>query len=166
MQRRLEAATGSRFSFVLSEGRKADLDSAQGGDDGLDIPASGLSTIVLPSSIIQSSSPPHHIPLPRTAATIFATIPLPCAVNGILRPRNVLELFEVEWLASALDQTPVDNLMVLYDVRDLIVDLIVYAAAWFGISKTLSWILIDGRSAAFDDGTLSRAKIRSGKWLH
>lgn len=106
MQRRLEAATGSRFSFVLSEGRKADLDSAQGGDDGLDIPASGLSTIVLPSSIIQSSSPPHHIPLPRTAATIFATIPLPCAVNGILRPRNVLELFEVEWLASALDQTP------------------------------------------------------------
>ncbi len=105
-------------------------------------------------------------PYLRIAASVFATIFLGFGINGILRPRNALEIFEFEAPASASDKKLVDNLMVLYGARDLFMGLAIYSAAYFGNRKTLGWILIAGSGVAFVDGAVCRAQIGRGEWNH
>lgn len=102
----------------------------------------------------------------RITASVFATIFLGFGINGILRPRNALEIFEFELPASASDQKLVDSLMVLYGARDVFMGLAIYSAAYFGNRKTLGWILIAGSGVAFVDGAVCRAQIGRGEWNH
>lgn len=102
----------------------------------------------------------------RIIASVFATIFLGFGINGILRPRNALEIFEFESPASASDQKLVDSLMVLYGARDVFMGLAIYSAAYFGNRKTLGWILIAGSGVAFVDGAVCRAQIGRGEWNH
>ena len=102
-------------------------------------------------------------PYLRIAASVFATIFLNFGINGILQPRNALEIFEFEPPASASDKKLVDNLMVLYGARDSFMGLAIYSAAYLGNRKTLGWILIAG-SVAFVDGAVCRAQIGRGEW--
>lgn len=92
----------------------------------------------------------------------MATIFLGFGINGILRPRNALEIFEFEPPASALDKKRVDNLMVLYEARDLFMGQTIYSAAYFGNRKTLSWILIADSGVAFVNGAVCRAQVGRG----
>jgi hypothetical protein len=52
----------------------------------------------------------------------------------------VLEFFEVHIPSSASDKKLVDNLIVLYAIRDVFLGLAFYAAAYFGDRRTLGWI--------------------------
>ena len=107
-----------------------------------------------------------HSPYLPVLATIFATIFLGYGINGLLRPRSALSVFEFDPPASASDQKLVDNLMILYAARDVFMALAIYAAAYFGTRKTLGWILIAGSGVAFVDGAVCRAQIGRGEWNH
>jgi hypothetical protein len=102
----------------------------------------------------------------RIAASVFATIFIGFGINGMLRPRNALAVFEFDLPASAADRKLVDSLMVLYGARDLFMGIAICVAAYFGNRKTLGWILIAGSGVAFVDGAVCRAQIGRGEWNH
>lgn len=99
-------------------------------------------------------------------SSIFGTLALGFGINGMLRPRKALAVFEFEPPASAADQKLVDSLIVLYGVRDVFMGLAVYSTTYFGNRKALGWILIAGSGVAFVDGIVSRAQIGRGEWNH
>lgn len=101
----------------------------------------------------------------RIAASVIATICVGFGINAILRPGNALEFFEFEAPASASDKKLVDNLMVIYGVRDIFMGVAIYVAAYFGERKTLGWILIAGSGVAFADGAVCWAQGK-GEWNH
>ncbi|KAF2191554.1 hypothetical protein K469DRAFT_720609 [Zopfia rhizophila CBS 207.26] len=105
-------------------------------------------------------------PYLRIAASVFATIWLCFGINGILRPRSALEVFEFDPPASTADKKLVDNLMVLYGARDVFMGLAVYATAFFGSRKALGMILLAGSGVAFVDGAVCIAQIGTGQWNH
>ena len=107
-----------------------------------------------------------HSPYLHLLATIFATIFLAFGINGLLRPRSALAVFEFDPPTSASDRQLVDNLMVLYAARDVFMGLAMYAAAYFGTRSTLGCILIAGSGVAFVDGAVCRAQIGRGEWNH
>jgi len=92
----------------------------------------------------------------RIAASAIATIFVGFGVNAILRPDNALAFFEWEAPTAASDKNLVDNLMVVYGVRDIFMGLAMYSTAYFGNRKALGWILIAGSGVAFADGAVAR----------
>ncbi|KAL8743377.1 MAG: hypothetical protein Q9190_004257 [Brigantiaea leucoxantha] len=101
----------------------------------------------------------------RIVASVFATIFTGFGINAIMRPQNALEFFEFEPPASASGQKLVDNLMVIYGVRDIFMGVAMYSAAYFGDRKTLGWIVIAGSGVAFADGAVCWAQGK-GEWNH
>lgn len=101
----------------------------------------------------------------RIAASVFATLFIGFGINGIIRPENALEFFELEAPAAASDKKLVDSLMVIYGARDIFMGLAIYSAAYFGDRKTLGCILIAGSGVAFVDGAVCRAHGK-GEWNH
>ncbi len=101
----------------------------------------------------------------RAAAGVFATIFVGFGVNAILRPENALTFFEFQPPTSAVDKKVVDNLMVVYGVRDIFMGLAIYSAAYFGDRKSLGWILISASGVAFADGAVCFVAGK-GEWGH
>lgn len=101
-------------------------------------------------------------------ATLFATIFLSYGLNGILRPRSALAVFDLPPPTTPSDQTLADSLIILYATRDVFMACALYAAAYFGHRKTLGWILIAGSAVAFGDGVVCRmAQVGvGGEWNH
>jgi hypothetical protein len=104
-------------------------------------------------------------PFLNLAASVFATIFVGFGVNAILRPDNALTFFEWEAPTAASDKNLVDNLMVIYGVRDIFMGLAMYSAAYFGNRKALGWILIAGSGVAFADGVVCWNQGK-GEWNH
>jgi hypothetical protein len=98
-------------------------------------------------------------------ANVFGTISIGFGINAILRPVSALSFFEFQPPASAADRKLVDDLMVVYGVRDIFWGLVIYIAAHFGNSKALGWILIAGSGVAFADGAVCYANGK-GEWNH
>ena len=101
----------------------------------------------------------------RIAASAIATIFVGFGVNAILRPDNALTFFEWEAPTAAPDKSLVDNLMIIYGVRDIFMGLAMYSTAYFGNRKALGWILIAGSGVAFADGAVCWNQGR-GEWNH
>ena len=101
----------------------------------------------------------------RIAASAIATIFLGFGVNAILRPNHALTFFEWEAPAAASDKDLVDNLMIVYGVRDIFMGLAMYSTAYFGNRKALGWILIAGSGVAFADGAVCWNQ-GEGEWNH
>jgi len=99
------------------------------------------------------------------AASAIATIFVGFGVNAILRPDNALTFFEWEAPAAASDKNLVDNLMIIYGVRDIFMGLAMYSTAYFGNRKALGWILIAGSAVAFADGAVCWNQGK-GEWNH
>ena len=104
-------------------------------------------------------------PFLNLAASVFATIFVGFGVNAILRPDNALTFFEWEAPTAASDKSLVDNLMVIYGVRDIFMGLAMYSAAYFGNRKALGLILIAGSGVAFADGVVCWNQGK-GEWNH
>ena len=107
-----------------------------------------------------SNSPFLHI-----AANVIGTIFVGFGVNAILRPDNALTFFEWEAPTTASDKSLVDNLMIIYGVRDIFMGLAMYATTHFGNRKALGWILIAGSGVAFADGVVCWNQGK-GEWNH
>ena len=73
-----------------------------------------------------------------------------------------------EWVppASASAKTLVNNLVVIYGVRDVYMGIVIYIAAYFGDSKTLGWIVIASSCVAFADGAICWIQQGKGQWNH
>ena len=106
-----------------------------------------------------------HSPILSIASSAIATLFVGFGVNAILRPDNALTFFEWEAPAAASDKTLVENLMVVYGVRDIFMGLVMYATAYFGSRKALGWILIAGSGVAFADGVVCWNQGK-GEWNH
>jgi Domain of unknown function (DUF4267) len=112
-----------------------------------------------------ASSKFSQSPSLRIAASVFATIFVGFGINAILRPENALTFFEFVMPTLAANKKLVENLMVVYGVRDIFMGLAIYSAAYFGDHKTLGWIVIAGSGVAFVDGAVCRAEGK-GEWNH
>lgn len=101
-------------------------------------------------------------------ATLSATLFLGYGLNGILRPRAALAVFDLPPPSTATDQLLADSLITLYATRDVFMAAALYAAAWFGHRKALGWILIAGSGVAVGDGVVCRAAQvgTGGEWNH
>lgn len=104
-------------------------------------------------------------PFLRIAASAIATITVAFGVNAILRPDHALTFFEWEAPTTPSDKNLVDNLMVVYGVRDIFMGLAVYSTVYFGNRKALGWILIAGSGVAFADGLVCWNQGK-GEWNH
>ena len=104
-------------------------------------------------------------PILYIASSAFATIFIGFGVNAILRPDNALTFFEWEAPTAASDKILVENLMVVYGVRDIFMGLAMYATAYFGSRNALGWVLIAGSGVAFADGVVCRNQGK-GEWNH
>ncbi|KAF4628985.1 hypothetical protein G7Y89_g9165 [Cudoniella acicularis] len=90
----------------------------------------------------------------RIAASVFATLFIGFGINALLNPTHALTFFEMAPPSSPYDKTVVDALMAVYGVRDIFMGVAIYAAAYYGESKSLGWIVLSGSAVAFADGAI------------
>lgn len=105
----------------------------------------------------------------RLSASAFGAIFVAFGINAILRPLNGLSFFPYappEPSASGHTHQLVDDLMKIYGVRDIFMGVAIWAAAAYGNSKVLGWIMVAGSSVAFADGAIVRASSPGGEWNH
>jgi hypothetical protein len=96
---------------------------------------------------------------------VMGIIPISFGINAILRPEHALTFFEFEPPVAPRDRSLVDNLMIVYGVRDIFMGLAVYAAGFFGTRKSLGWTLIATSAVAIADGAVCWSNGH-GEWNH
>ncbi|KAL2867492.1 DUF4267 domain-containing protein [Aspergillus lucknowensis] len=104
-------------------------------------------------------------PFLRLAGAAFGTICVGFGINAFLRPEHALSFFELDYPASGVERSVVDNLMYVYGARDVFMGLAAYIAAYFGNNKTLGWILLAISGVAYADGVICWANGH-GEWNH
>ncbi|KAH1487986.1 hypothetical protein LV164_008190 [Aspergillus fumigatus] len=97
--------------------------------------------------------------------TVVGFIPISFGINAILRPEHALTFFEFEPPVAPSDRSLVDNLMIIYGVRDIFMGLAIYAAGFLGTRKSLGWTLIATSAVAFVDGAVCWSQGH-GQWNH
>lgn len=110
--------------------------------------------------------PISQSPALRIAASAGATIALGFGINAIFRPESALTMFEWVPPASASAKTLVNNLVVIYGVRDVYMGVVIYIAACFGDRKTLGWIVVATSCVALADGAICWIQQGKGQWNH
>lgn len=98
-------------------------------------------------------------------ANIFGTIFIGFGINAILNPSNALTFFELPFPTSAFDRKVVEDLLIVYGVRDVFMGLAIYAAALLGEKRTLGWIVLAASTVAIADGMVCY-KEGKGEWNH
>ncbi|RWQ95885.1 hypothetical protein C8Q69DRAFT_467853 [Paecilomyces variotii] len=93
----------------------------------------------------------------RIITSALGTVCLGLGITDIIRPQDGLALLEFHSLPSSADQRLSNALMSMVGVRDLFMASAIYAASYFGTSKTLGWILFASGGVAFGDGMIARA---------
>ena len=106
-----------------------------------------------------------HSPSLHLAASAIAIIFVGFGINAILRPDHALTFFEWEAPAAASDKNLVNNLVIIYGVRDIFMGFVMFVTAYFGNRKALGWILIAGSGVAFADGVVCWNQGK-GEWNH
>ncbi|KAF4555991.1 Hypothetical protein D9617_2g059580 [Elsinoe fawcettii] len=96
---------------------------------------------------------------------LFGTIMLGFGINAIVRPAHGLTFFEMEPPRSAGDRKVVDNLMIVYGIRDVYMALAIYATAYYKAKKPLAWCLLGVSGVAFTDGLVCYLNGK-GEWGH
>ncbi|KIX08630.1 uncharacterized protein Z518_03287 [Rhinocladiella mackenziei CBS 650.93] len=110
--------------------------------------------------------PLSQSPYVKGAANLIALIWVAIGANAMVRPRSGLEIFQFPLPASPEARNLVDNLMIIYGVRDVFMGVAMYAAVIFGTNKALGWITIAASAVAYVDGFVSIAQIGGGQWNH
>jgi hypothetical protein len=103
-------------------------------------------------------------PYLKIFAGIFATIYVGMGINAMVRPESGLAIWEFP--APAVDKKLVDNLIIVYGVRDIFMGLAIYIAAFLANRKALGAMLVAASAVAFTDGAVSIAHIGGGQWNH
>ncbi|RJE16793.1 integral membrane protein, partial [Aspergillus sclerotialis] len=87
-------------------------------------------------------TPSPSLPL-KLASTAIGTIFIGFGINAILRPQHALSFFEFDYPVANGDATKtlIDNLMLIYGVRDIFMGLVIYIAAR-GNKKVLGGTLL------------------------
>lgn len=96
----------------------------------------------------------------------LATLFLGFGINAMLRPRAGFEIFEFEYPKAPKDQKLIDNLMIIYGIRDVFMGVSILAAYYFGAREVLGYSLIAGSVVAFVDGVANRAVLGHGQGKH
>lgn len=99
------------------------------------------------------------------AATAFGTIFIGFGINAIIRPDHALTFFEFAPPVGITDHQLVDSLMAVYGIRDIFMGLAIYAATFYGTSKSLGWTLISASAVAVGDGVVCWSHGQ-GEWNH
>ncbi|KAI0780221.1 hypothetical protein C8Q74DRAFT_1316557 [Fomes fomentarius] len=86
----------------------------------------------------------------RLSASAFGAIFVAFGINAILRPLNGLTFFPY-----APPKLP-----------HIFMGVAIWAAAVYGNSKVLGWIMVAGSSVAFADGAIVRPSSPGGEWNH
>lgn len=100
-----------------------------------------------------------------SAAYFFAAINVGFGMNAILRPANGLSFFEFAPPADPGTRAMVNSLMTIYGVRDIFMGAAMAAAAKFGSSAALGWILVASSGVAIADGLVCYSHGK-GQWNH
>lgn len=100
------------------------------------------------------------------AGAFFASIFVAFGINAILRPRAGFEQFQFKYPTMADDQKLIDNLMIIYGIRDVAMGVSMLAAWYFGAREVLAYSLISGSVVAFVDGIANRAVLGYGQGQH
>lgn len=100
------------------------------------------------------------------ARAALATIFVGFGINAMLRPRAGFEIFEFEYPKAANEQKLIDNLMIIYGVRDVFMGVSMLAAWHFGAREVLGCSLIAGSVVAVVDGVANRAVLGYGQGKH
>ncbi|KAG8623569.1 hypothetical protein KVT40_008545 [Elsinoe batatas] len=99
------------------------------------------------------------------AANVFGTILLGFGINAIVRPAHGLTFFEMEPPSGTADRKLVDNLMVVYGIRDVFMAVAIYSTSYYKARKPLGWCLLGVSGVAFTDGLVCYLNGK-GEWGH
>ncbi|KAK4634483.1 hypothetical protein CLAFUW4_01051 [Fulvia fulva] len=113
--------------------------------------------------------PLSSTPVLRIAASVLGTIFIAFGANAILNPASALSFFELAYPDGVLQKDAklaVDALSIVYGVRDVLMGIAIYAAAYFGTRPALGWILIAAGGVAGVDGYVCKSLVGSGEMNH
>ena len=110
--------------------------------------------------------PSPTLPL-KLASTAIGTIFIGFGINALLRPQHALTFFEFDDPVPAPDavKTLINNLMLIYGVRDIFMGLVIYIAGIWGDKKVLGGTLLATSAVAFADGAVCWMN-GAGEWNH
>lgn len=87
-------------------------------------------------------------------------------INALFRPASALALFQFPAPADPAARQLVENLIIVYGSRDIVMGSAIWATAFFGSRKALGSILLVSCFAAVVDGFVSLRQIGRGQWNH
>lgn len=93
----------------------------------------------------------------RITSAALGTVCLGIGIHAILRPRETLALVEFDSLASTTDERLINSLLPMLGFRDIFMSIAIYAASYFGSSKTLGWVWLASGGVAFGDGLIAHS---------
>ena len=98
-------------------------------------------------------------------AAIFGLTFVGFGINACIRPLSGLSFFLFDMPSNPADQKMVEQLMIVYGVRDVYMGIAMLIAVAYGTRKTLGWITIAGSAVAFADGLIC-ARYKGGQGAH
>ena len=99
-------------------------------------------------------------------ASVLGIVPIGLGINCVLRPKNALSLFELDYPILPAQQQVVDALLVIYGARDVFMGMATYISAFYGGRKGLGATTIAVASMAAVDGAVCRLMVGHGEWNH
>lgn len=96
-----------------------------------------------------------------------ANIFIGMGLNAMVRPRSGLDIFEFPLPSASPEwEKLVDNLMIIYGVRDVFMGLAMLVVHRCGSRKALGWVMLAAGAVAGVDGWVSIQQIGRGQWNH
>lgn len=110
--------------------------------------------------------PISQSPATRYAAYFFGSIFLGFGVNAMAFPQSALSFFELSYPILPEQKNLVDALLIVYGVRDIFMGVAIFAAAYFGTTPALGWILFAAGGCAGVDGWVCKTFAGQGEMSH
>lgn len=104
-------------------------------------------------------------PVSSLIAATLGTISVSFGINAILRPEHALSFFEFDYPTIEAQQNLVNNLLIVYGIRDIFMGFAIYATAWCGSRRALGWIILAMGAVAVGDGVVCW-RNGHGEWNH
>ncbi|KAI9925769.1 hypothetical protein ASPWEDRAFT_52659 [Aspergillus wentii DTO 134E9] len=109
-------------------------------------------------------TPLSQFPSLRLFGTIIGTICIAFGINAILRPSSALSFFEFDYPTTLAEKTLIDNMLIIYGARDVLMGLAAYITAYYD-GRALGWTLLAISGVAYVDGFVCW-RNGGGEWNH
>ena len=101
----------------------------------------------------------------RLIAGIYGTIFIGFGINCMLRPVSALSFFEWEMPSLPSSRHLIEQIMIIYGIRDVFMGVALYATAYYRATKACGWMLLACSAVAFTDGYVCWMQGK-GQWTH